>query len=126
MNVNTAFVTVRKKVLQIVTANATFHSLTAISDGILPGIVFIMVYDLYMLVAANSESDLPLFPLLHPASKHDSHGFLETYFRFKAFLPDLHVSKWILDSAHDAMPYYLYCRKNGIQPFIDLNEKRGI
>ena len=83
-------------------------------------------YDLYMLVAANSESDLPLFPLLHPASKHDSHGFLETYFRFKAFLPDLHVSKWILDSAHDAMPYYLYCRKNGIQPFIDLNEKRGI
>lgn len=24
------------------------------------------------------------------------------------------------------MPYYLYCRKNGIQPFIDLNEKRGI
>ena len=79
-----------------------------------------------MLVAANSESDLPLFLLLHPASKHDSHGFLETYFRFKAFLPDLHVSKWILDSAHDAMPYYLYCRKNGIQPFIDLNEKRGI
>ena len=50
-------------------------------------------YDLYMLVAANSESDLPLFPLLHPASKHDSHGFLETYFRFNAFLPNLHVSK---------------------------------
>lgn len=24
------------------------------------------------------------------------------------------------------MPYYLYCRKNCIQPFIDLNEKRGI
>ena len=81
-------------------------------------------YDLYMLVAANSESDLPLFPLLHPASKHDSHGFLETYFRFRAFLPDLHVSKWILDSAHDA-PYYLYCRENGIQPFIDLNKKHG-
>ena len=83
-------------------------------------------YALYMLVAANSESDLPLFSLLHPASKHDSHGFLETYFRFKAFLPDLHVSKWLLDSAHDAMPYYLYCRKNCIRPFIALNEKRGI
>ena len=24
------------------------------------------------------------------------------------------------------MSYYLYCRKNDIQPFIDLNEKRGI
>ena len=83
-------------------------------------------YDLYMLVAADSESDLPVFPLLNPASKHDSHGFLETYFRMKSFLPDFTVEKWLLDSAHDAMPYYLYCRKNGIVPFIDLNEKRGI
>ncbi|MCC2240118.1 MAG: hypothetical protein ACLTC8_12215 [Lachnospiraceae bacterium] len=24
------------------------------------------------------------------------------------------------------MPYYQYCRRNGITPFIDLNEKRGI
>lgn len=44
----------------------------------------------------------------------------------KSFLPDLHVSKWLLDSAHDAMPYYLYCRKNHIQLFIDLNVKRGM
>ena len=79
-----------------------------------------------MLVAADSESDLPIFPLLHPASKHDSHAFPETYFRMKAFLQDYHVSKWILDAAHDAMPYYVYCRENHIQPFIDLNEKRGI
>lgn len=83
-------------------------------------------YDLYMLIAANSESDLPVFPLLNPASKHDSHGFLETYFRMKHFLPDFHVCKWILDAAHDAMPYYIYRRENNIQPFIDLNEKRGI
>lgn len=83
-------------------------------------------YDLYMIVASDSDSDLPIFPLLNPASKHDSHGFLETYFRIKSFLPDFHVNKWLLDSAHDAMPYYLYCRKNGISPFIDLNEKRGI
>lgn len=83
-------------------------------------------YDLYMIVASDSDSDLPIFPHLNPASKHDSHGFLETYFRMKSFLPDFHVNKWLLDSAHDAMPYYLYCRKNGISPFIDLNEKRGI
>ncbi|MFR2077883.1 MAG: hypothetical protein ACLS3Q_09725 [Lachnospira sp.] len=83
-------------------------------------------YDLYMIVASDSDSDLPIFPLLNPASKHDSHGFLETYFRMKSFLPDFHVNKWLLDSAHDAMPYYLYCRKNGISPFINLNEKRGI
>ena len=55
-------------------------------------------YDLYIIVASDSDSDLP----------------------------DFHVNKWLLDSAHDAMPYYLYCRKNGISPFIDLNKKRGI
>lgn len=83
-------------------------------------------YDLYMMVASDSESDLPVFPLLNPASKHDSHSFPETYFRMKSFLPDFAVSKWLLDAAHDAMPYYLYCRQNGILPFINLNEKRGV
>ena len=83
-------------------------------------------YDLYMLVASDSESDLPVFPLLNPASRHDSHGFLENFFRMKSFLPDFKVRKLLLDSAHDAMPYYQYCRENSIQPFIDLNEKRGI
>lgn len=28
-----------------------------------------------MPVASDSESDLPVFPLLNPASKHDSYGF---------------------------------------------------
>jgi hypothetical protein len=32
-------------------------------------------YDLYMLVASDSESDLPIFPHLSCASKHDSHVF---------------------------------------------------
>lgn len=32
---------------------------------------------------------------------------------------------FILDSAHDAMPYYDYCKTNGITPFIDLNWKYG-
>lgn len=31
----------------------------------------------------------------------------------------------LLDSAHDAMPYYDYCKKNNITPFIDLNWKCG-
>ena len=83
-------------------------------------------YDLYMLVASDSESDLPVFPLLNPASMHDSHGFLHSFFRMKSFLPDYNVRKLLLDSAHDAMPYYEYCKKERITPFIDLNEKRGI
>ena len=83
-------------------------------------------YDLYMLVASDSESDLPVFPLLSLASTHDSHGFLHCLFRMKCFLSGYHVTKLLLDSAHDAMPYYEYCRRAHITPFIDLNEKRGI
>ena len=83
-------------------------------------------YDLYMLVASDSESDLPVFPLLNPASRHDSHGFLHAFFRMKSFLPEFNISKLLLDSAHDAMPIYKYCKQNGIIPFIDLNEKRGV
>lgn len=78
------------------------------------------------MVASDSESDLPVFPLLNPAFMHDSHGFLHSFFRMKNFLPDFHVEKLLLDSAHDAMPYYVYWKRHGIQPFIDLNEKRGI
>lgn len=79
-------------------------------------------YNLYMLVASDSESDLPVFPHLSCASRHDSHEFLHAFFRMKIFLPDYKVSKLLLDSAHDAMPYYEYCLRANITPFIDLNE----
>ena len=79
--------------------------------------------DLYMLV--DSKSDLPVFPHYSCASKHDSHGFLHAFFRMKSFLPDFKVSKLLLDSAHDAMPYYEYCKRKNITPFIDLNGKGG-
>lgn len=82
-------------------------------------------YDLYMLTASDSQNDLPVFPFLSPASRHDSHGFLYNWFSMKQMLPDAVVKKLILDSAHDAMPYYDYCKVNGITPFIDLNWKCG-
>ena len=59
------------------------------------------------------------------ASKHDSHGFLHAFFRMKSFLPEYSVSKVLLDSAHDAMPYYQYFKRENITPFIDLNGKGG-
>jgi len=78
-----------------------------------------------MLTASDSDNDLPVFPLLGPASRHDSHGFIYNWFSMKKFLPDVNVTKLLLDSAHDAMPYYLYCRRHHITPFIDLNGKGG-
>ncbi len=86
---------------------------------------FYFGYDLYMLTASDSENDLPVFPFLSPASRHDSHGFLYNWFSMKQMLPDAVVKKLLLDSAHDAMPYYDYCKQNGITPFIDLNWKCG-
>lgn len=74
----------------------------------------------------DSKSDLPIFLLFHPASMHDSHGFLHNFFRMKSFLPDFNVRKAILNSAHDAMPYYEYFRRADIVPFIDLNGKGGV
>ena len=82
-------------------------------------------YDLYMLTASDSENDLPVFPFLGPASRHDSHGFLYNWFSMKQYLPDAHVNKVLLDSAHDAMAYYKYFRKLKIKAFIDLNGKGG-
>ena len=39
--------------------------------------------------------------------------------------PKAGKKKLLLDSAHDAMPYYDYCKANNITPFIDLNWKCG-
>lgn len=86
---------------------------------------FYFGYDLYMLTASDSENDLPVFPFLSPASRHDSFGFLYNWYSMMQFLPEANVDKLLLDSAHDAMAYYEFCRDNGITPFIDLNGKGG-
>ena len=98
--------------VNIIRIQMPFHGLPGISLNVSGVLIF--------LTPMNSA-----FPLLNPSSRHDSRGFLETWFRMNSFLPDPHVGKWLLNSAHDAMPYYIYCRKNHIRPFIDLNIKRG-
>ena len=80
---------------------------------------FYFGYDMYVLT--DTKNDLPLFPLLHPASKHDSHSFCESFFRFRSFLSNLHISQLLLDSAHDSMAMYQFCQREKITPFIDLN-----
>ncbi len=78
-------------------------------------------YHLYMFVAADSPNDLPVFPLLERAYRHDMLSFLHTFFSMKSYLPEFHTEKLLLDSAHDAYPLYEYCKTNSITPFIDLN-----
>lgn len=78
-------------------------------------------YNLYMYVASDSHSDLPVFPLLERASRHDMLAFLHSFFTMKAYLSEFKIEKLLLDSAQDAYPVYEYCKQNGITPFIDLN-----
>ena len=75
-------------------------------------------YHLYMFVASDSTNDLPVFPMLERASRHDMLSFLHTFFSMKSYLPEFHIEKLLLDSAHDAYPVYDYCKANGITPFI--------
>ena len=79
-------------------------------------------YHLYMFVASDSHSDLPVFPLLERASRHDMLSFLHSFFTMKSYLPEFKIEKMLLDSAMDAFPVYDYCRKQGITPFIDLKK----
>ena len=54
-------------------------------------------YHLYMYVASDSHSDLPVFPLLERASRHDMLSFLHSFFSMKAYLPEFRIenSFWI-------------------------------
>ena len=79
-------------------------------------------YHLFMFVASDSHSDLPIFPLLEQASRHDMLSFLHTFFTMKAYLPEFRIQKLLLDSAMDAIPVYEYCKREGIVPFIDLKK----
>ena len=78
-------------------------------------------YHLYMYVASDSHSDLPVFPLLERASRHDMLSFLHSFFTMKSYLKEFRIEKILLDSAHDAYAVYDYFKENGITPFIDLN-----
>lgn len=79
-------------------------------------------YHLFMFVASDSFSDLPVFPMLERASRHDMPIFLHSFFTMKSYLPDFHLVKLLLDSAMDGIAVYDYCKQESITPFIDLKK----
>lgn len=82
-------------------------------------------YDLYLLTDSSSGHDLPIFGLLGPASRHDSHGLVHTWFTAEALIPDFHAARVFLDSAHDALAIYELFDREGTVPFIDLNTRNS-
>jgi hypothetical protein len=78
-------------------------------------------YHLYTLTAADSPYDLPLYPRLHPASRHDAVSFVLGIVEFSQRSTLGTVEKLILDSAHDASAIYDLLLHQNTKPFIDLN-----
>jgi hypothetical protein len=78
-------------------------------------------YLLYMISAADSKHDLPLYPRLQPASRHDAVNLVMSTIEFKQRFTLGTVDKMLLDAAHDAESIYLLLEHQGMEPFIDLN-----
>lgn len=78
-------------------------------------------YHMYMISAADSKYDLPLFPRLQPASRHDAVSLVLSTVEFKQRFTLGTVDKMLLDAAHDAESIYLLLEHQGMEPFIDLN-----
>jgi hypothetical protein len=67
-----------------------------------------------MISAADSKHDLPLYPRLHPASRHDVVSLVIGTVEFT-------IDRILLDAAHDVEAIYLLLSHQGIELFIDLN-----
>lgn len=80
-------------------------------------------YHMYMISAADSKYDLPLYPRLHPASRHDAVSLVMSTVEFKQRFTLGTVRNMLLDAAHDAEAIYLLLDHQEIEPFIDLNNR---
>ena len=107
-------------VLLSATVKDIFLNLIVIPAGIHHAIAILMAITFTSLLLLITYNDLPVFPLLERASRHDMLSFLHTFFTMKSYLPTFNIKKLLLDSAMDAYPLYDYCRDQGITPFIDL------
>lgn len=80
-------------------------------------------YHLYQFTASDSPYDLPLFPRLHPASRHDAISFAVSFVEFSQRSTLSTVDKVILDAAHDAAAIYDFLIHHQHEPIIDLNAR---
>lgn len=80
-------------------------------------------YHLYMLSAADSQYDLPLYPKLQPASRHDAISLVVSSCEFKQRFTLGTIDRMLLDAAHDADAIYHLLDHQKTEPFIDLNNR---
>ncbi|QQK76320.1 transposase [Salicibibacter cibarius] len=80
-------------------------------------------YHLYMFTAADSPHDLPVYPRLQPASRHDAVSLVASSVEFQQRFTLGTTRRMILDAAHDAQAIYELLIHQEIEPFIDLNTR---
>jgi hypothetical protein len=80
-------------------------------------------YHLYMISTSDSPYDLPLYPRLQPASRHDSVSLVVSSIEFLQRFSLGTIDRILLDAAHDAEAIYTLLVHNNIEPFIDLNPR---
>ena len=80
-------------------------------------------YHLYMISASDSRYDLPLYPRLQPASRHDAVSLVASSVEFSQRFSLGTIGKMLLDAAHDAEAIYELLIHHEIEPFIDLNPR---
>lgn len=80
-------------------------------------------YHLYMISTSDSRYDLPLYPRLQPASRHDAVSLVASLIEFSQRFSLGTIGKILLDAAHDAEAIYELLNRYGIEPFIDLNPR---
>ncbi len=81
-------------------------------------------YHLYMLSASDSKYDLPLYPKLQLASRHDSVSFVISSVEFQQRFTLGKIDRMLLDAAHDAQAIYEMLDAQGVEPIIDLNKRK--
>ncbi len=80
---------------------------------------------LYMFCASDSPYDLPIYPRLVSANRHDSASWICGYQELKHWYPQWKLGEAILDSAHDALPIYTMLEHDDVSAIIDLNLRRS-
>lgn len=81
--------------------------------------------NLFMVSASESPYDLPIYPRLYRASKHDSVLLVSTYHELLHWYPEWRIGESILDSAFDAYPIYEMLEQYDVSAIIDLNPRRS-
>ena len=81
--------------------------------------------NLFMVAASDSPYNLPIYPRLYRASKHDSVLFVSTFHELLHWYPDWKFGEAILDSALDAYAIYEMLEHYDVSAIIDLNPRRS-